>query len=193
MMTWESRRATPARRECPSLAYRSIRLLAQERRDIVLIDAALLQRLDRRGAVAPNHRRHLVELRIVYRPGQIVGPGFLRDHELGLGLTCRAREAKTGCDHRHAQLLSKRIVVDAAVDDGRILRGEGADDVHYLLGLAQLQTRTRGGDVDEHAACASQIHAFEQRAGDRRSEEHTSELQSPDHLVCRLLLEKKKI
>src|SRR5258708_23024945 len=26
----------------------------------------------------------------------------------------------------------------------------------------------------------------------RRSEEHTSELQSPDHLVCRLLLEKKQ-
>src|SRR5947208_12176641 len=29
-------------------------------------------------------------------------------------------------------------------------------------------------------------------AHDGRSEEHTSELQSPDHLVCRLLLEKKK-
>src|SRR5258708_28609392 len=28
---------------------------------------------------------------------------------------------------------------------------------------------------------------------DERSEEHTSELQSPDHLVCRLLLEEKKI
>src|SRR5258708_25276740 len=28
--------------------------------------------------------------------------------------------------------------------------------------------------------------------GHQRSEEHTSELQSPDHLVCRLLLEKKK-
>src|SRR5438552_6267677 len=28
--------------------------------------------------------------------------------------------------------------------------------------------------------------------GEGRSEEHTSELQSPDHLVCRLLLEKKK-
>src|SRR5258708_10560712 len=28
--------------------------------------------------------------------------------------------------------------------------------------------------------------------GMERSEEHTSELQSPDHLVCRLLLEKKK-
>src|SRR5207244_5329604 len=36
----------------------------------------------------------------------------------------------------------------------------------------------------------------DRRAGRRtrtgRSEEHTSELQSPDHLVCRLLLEKKK-
>src|SRR5258708_21289462 len=30
------------------------------------------------------------------------------------------------------------------------------------------------------------------RSVDCRSEEHTSELQSPDHLVCRLLLEKKK-
>src|SRR5258708_18819389 len=29
--------------------------------------------------------------------------------------------------------------------------------------------------------------------GRLRSEEHTSELQSPDHLVCRLLLEKKNI
>src|SRR5690348_18080162 len=30
------------------------------------------------------------------------------------------------------------------------------------------------------------------RSGSTRSEEHTSELQSPVHLVCRLLLEKKK-
>src|SRR2546426_1836628 len=30
------------------------------------------------------------------------------------------------------------------------------------------------------------------RVGDPRSEEHTSELQSPCNLVCRLLLEKKK-
>src|SRR5947208_7786939 len=34
---------------------------------------------------------------------------------------------------------------------------------------------------------------FAELVADRvRSEEHTSELQSPDHLVCRLLLEKKK-
>src|SRR3990170_1153063 len=30
-------------------------------------------------------------------------------------------------------------------------------------------------------------------AGADRSEEHTSELQSPDHLVCRLLLEKSRL
>src|SRR3989454_10515448 len=34
--------------------------------------------------------------------------------------------------------------------------------------------------------------AESQRVGDLRSEEHTSELQSPCNLVCRLLLEKKK-
>src|SRR5207244_9425269 len=33
--------------------------------------------------------------------------------------------------------------------------------------------------------------AIRRRNADDRSEEHTSELQSPDHLVCRLLLEKK--
>src|SRR5258708_27674705 len=45
----------------------------------------------------------------------------------------------------------------------------------------------------DHALCGAQrplralpLHRLE------RSEEHTSELQSPDHLVCRLLLEKKK-
>src|SRR5438552_12032081 len=37
------------------------------------------------------------------------------------------------------------------------------------------------------AACPSAL-----TSSSLRSEEHTSELQSPDHLVCRLLLEKKK-
>src|SRR5690625_6260848 len=41
-------------------------------------------------------------------------------------------------------------------------------------------------------AAAAGLKAFGIRPGDRRSEEHTSELQSRGHLVCRLLLEKKK-
>src|SRR5258708_23748876 len=36
------------------------------------------------------------------------------------------------------------------------------------------------------------LFVFNQIRREVRSEEHTSELQSPDHLVCRLLLEKKK-
>src|SRR5438552_13217673 len=48
--------------------------------------------------------------------------------------------------------------------------------------------------VDHVAAFGEAGHRAEQRAVPFliRSEEHTSELQSPDHLVCRLLLEKKK-
>src|SRR5258708_11086585 len=47
--------------------------------------------------------------------------------------------------------------------------------------------------VVQHAAHMHQLAAGEDVAVDElaRSEEHTSELQSPDHLVCRLLLEKK--
>src|SRR5207244_6924356 len=37
----------------------------------------------------------------------------------------------------------------------------------------------------------STVATEDQKEGMARSEEHTSELQSPDHLVCRLLLEKK--
>src|SRR5947208_13117066 len=40
-----------------------------------------------------------------------------------------------------------------------------------------------------HPLCITSMQANGSNA--QRSEEHTSELQSPDHLVCRLLLEKK--
>src|SRR5258708_25599041 len=38
----------------------------------------------------------------------------------------------------------------------------------------------------------AQLRGIFKKRSHSRSEEHTSELQSPDHLVCRLLLEKKK-
>src|SRR5262245_64162581 len=47
-----------------------------------------------------------------------------------------------------------------------------------------------GGRGRHAEALADVQHAREQR--EERSEEHTSELQSLRHLVCRLLLEKKK-
>src|SRR5258708_27193363 len=49
-----------------------------------------------------------------------------------------------------------------------------------------------GSQYITRALAASSRHLQPCTSGHRRSEEHTSELQSPDHLVCRLLLEKKK-
>src|SRR5258708_14394144 len=40
--------------------------------------------------------------------------------------------------------------------------------------------------------CSGLLTTLRKEKVNNRSEEHTSELQSPDHLVCRLLLEKKK-
>src|SRR2546429_7148796 len=66
----------------------------------------------------------------------------------------------------------------------QLLRVVGPE-LRYLVGRACL------GRVDlavSHAAESVQLLLV----GFRRSEEHTSELQSRLHLVCRLLLEKKK-
>src|SRR5437762_7810171 len=52
-----------------------------------------------------------------------------------------------------------------------------------------LLRRLRGGGQGRAACHRSRQGALRRRA---RSEEHTSELQSPMYLVCRLLLEKKK-
>src|SRR2546422_5647889 len=80
----------------------------------------------------------------------------------------------------------------------RVLIAEDSEDDARLL-LRELQhagyqpTHER---VDTPAAMTSALdrHAWDLVIGDysMRSEEHTSELQSRLHLVCRLLLEKKK-
>src|SRR5258708_18373425 len=55
---------------------------------------------------------------------------------------------------------------------------------------------SRATDHHGRFVTIGQLVLFSTETGDAwlldRSEEHTSELQSPDHLVCRLLLEKKK-
>src|SRR5256885_5530624 len=56
---------------------------------------------------------------------------------------------------------------------------------------AYLKSHSRG----EYVFDAGWAEAYERAGGSyypKRSEEHTSELQSPCNLVCRLLLEKKK-
>src|SRR5207248_8301124 len=58
----------------------------------------------------------------------------------------------------------------------------------------QSYLRRRGADLDgdRFDLVGDPQVVLEVRAGEARSEEHTSELQSPYDLVCRLLLEKKK-
>src|SRR5438552_9407117 len=59
--------------------------------------------------------------------------------------------------------------------------------------LHSFPTRRSSDLVAARSLRLHRAHAAVHRAGPGagRSEEHTSELQSPDHLVCRLLLEKK--
>src|SRR3712207_8992785 len=60
---------------------------------------------------------------------------------------------------------------------------------HVLVGIAD--RRRRGSGAAGICQALARFHAFEDVVLDLRSEEHTSELQSRQYLVCRLLLEKK--
>src|SRR2546422_4011646 len=64
------------------------------------------------------------------------------------------------------------------------------DAVEHLWSLARSRVRFCGPGGIQHRARGQDPFGRHTRAG--RSEEHTSELQSRLHLVCRLLLEKKK-
>src|SRR2546426_7534743 len=66
---------------------------------------------------------------------------------------------------------------------------------HLAGGFDLGEVPDAGDDLDAHAghAAPQQLEPWRGLAGlQHRSEEHTSELQSPCNLVCRLLLEKKK-
>src|SRR6266702_6070803 len=69
--------------------------------------------------------------------------------------------------------------------------GQAGDPAHLLTAASRipLVKVDRGGQITYHGP--GQVVAY--LLLDLRSEEHTSELQSRGHLVCRLLLEKKKI
>src|SRR5258708_30703145 len=69
-------------------------------------------------------------------------------------------------------------------------------DRHHpaLIDLVQsrggLIEKNPGRAMQQQARKSDQLLLTERKTLDERSEEHTSELQSPDHLVCRLLLDK---
>src|SRR3989449_5840755 len=79
----------------------------------------------------------------------------------------------------------------------------GEPNAHFYIGLVALK-QARWREAMEALRLAAEkgggrpavfhnlAYAYEQLGRLKRSEEHTSELQSRLHLVCRLLLEKKK-
>src|SRR5258708_40201991 len=62
--------------------------------------------------------------------------------------------------------------------------------VHVMLNAVHPETGLRLDDNFDHRRAQAWALKYEQEQGrvycEQRSEEHTSELQSPDHLVCRL-------
>src|SRR5439155_1360298 len=82
----------PGKGGCPDSQEGLVGLLAQKSRDVVLVDARLLHRFDRRSAVAADDRRHLVQPSVVDRAADrlLARAGLFRVHGLGLGLArCR--------------------------------------------------------------------------------------------------------
>src|SRR5258708_10588305 len=69
--------------------------------------------------------------------------------------------------------------LDSAVVAALAADALGAENVLAVMMPSPYSSR---GSIDDSVDLGQRL----------RSEEHTSELQSPDHLVCRLLLEKKK-
>src|SRR5207244_7915683 len=89
----------------------------------------------------------------------------------------------------HRWVASRRIVGDAGGREDVGRKGELA-----LQLLTPLLDEARWDEDQDPPRDATQAQLRQDEAGlilAERSEEHTSELQSPDHLVCRLLLEKK--
>src|SRR5207244_8309829 len=86
---------------------------------------------------------------------------------------------------RSADIRTELVLLQGFSRGGKIvLRVQGVVAKEFQQASVQRIATRLGGCVQDSARAAV--------LGRYRSEEHTSELQSPDHLVCRLLLEKKK-
>src|SRR5207302_3532067 len=69
--------------------------------------------------------------------------------------------------------------------------GSEFTEARALLALKRARLANNSAAVAD-ASCRAFSGAASEKARQERSEEHTSELQSRENLVCRLLLEKKK-
>src|SRR3989454_8231662 len=92
-------------------------------------------------------------------------------------------------EHPFKRYLDQGVVVTLNTD-GRVVDGISLTDEYFVAQSVLGLTKADLARVVLNACESAFLPEFEKVA--LRSEEHTSELQSPCNLVCRLLLEKKK-
>src|SRR5438309_5194840 len=103
-----------------------------------------------------------------------------------------------GTDPQPFAGLTPEVVLDAAAafglaPDGRLFALNSYENRVYQLGAGDTQLVLKFYRPQRWSdAQIAEEHQFTAELATARSEEHTSELQSQFHLVCRLLLEKKK-
>src|SRR5256885_803262 len=108
----------------------------------------------------------------------------------------RIRIAQQGVARLSVNRTNLHIYASVVSEDGtKVLASASTAEAEVRT---QLGAIGKGGNVAAATLIGKRIAEKAKAAGvekvafDRRSEEHTSELQSPCNLVCRLLLEKKK-
>src|SRR5258708_29688247 len=103
------------------------------------------------------------------------------------GLGCGVDNVEKTFVGAHLELLAALFVDVRRTVDGELLDTRRQRNGSANLGAGPFR---RVHDLTRRRIENSMVERLETYAN-IRSEEHTSELQSPDHLVCRLLLEKK--
>src|SRR5439155_6079968 len=93
-------------------------------------------------------------------------------------------------DHRHLHSFPTRRSSDLVAEQTR--SGDGGESSQVEGHFTAAQQAQKIGDYATAEREYLSVLTMKPNFAEARSEEHTSELQSRGHLVCRLLLEKKK-
>src|SRR5690606_40794941 len=95
-----------------------------------------------------------------------------------------------GFDYMHAR--SIKLLLVALIVSGFVVAPVGLQETALAAGTTYYVDCVNGNDRANGTSTGKAWKTLERANKAKRSEEHTSELQSRENLVCRLLLEKKK-
>src|SRR5690554_2291209 len=91
-------------------------------------------------------------------------------------------------DPKHMGVSALRVINDDMVMPGQGFGTHGHRDMEIISYVTEGALKHEDSEGNKHVVPAGDV---QRMSAGSRSEEHTSELQSRPHLVCRLLLEKK--